>query len=353
MDAAIATKTANAPTVTFDTHSIAGQRRAAILLISLGSDMAAQVLKYLPESTVERLTVEMFNTFGVTYDEQKAISEEAYRVASARDADKQGGLTFVRDLLVRAMGQDKGKQFLNRLLEERRQQSFSFLHDADPEPVAGVLRSEHPQAIALVLSHLRPLQAAQILSKMEPELQADVSARIATIERIAPEVVSEVETNLQKRLANALLREDSSEQWGGVGFLVQILLQERSMEKSVLEALAQRNPELADEVRNQLFVFEDILKLDDRTVQRILRDVDQKDLLLAIRGTKPEVRQHITKNLSKRAAEMLEEELAIMKPARLSSVEAAQQRVVSVIRRLEESEEIIITRSGGQGDVLI
>ena len=219
--------------------------------------------------------------------------------------------------------------------------------------MAGVLKSEHPQAIALVLSHLRPTQAARLLSKLEPDLQAEVAARIATIERIAPEVVREVESMLQKRLANALTRDDGGVQSGGVPFLVQILNQERSIEKNVLEALAARDPELADSVKNQLFTFDDIVKLDDRAVQRVLRDVDQKDLLLAIRGARPDVREHILKNLSKRASQLLEEELAIMRPARLSSIEAAQQRVINVIRKLEESEEIVIARGGGQGDVLI
>jgi flagellar motor switch protein FliG len=218
--------------------------------------------------------------------------------------------------------------------------------------MAGMLKSEHPQAIALVLSHLRPGQAAKILSKMDRELQSDVAARIAQIERIAPEVVKEVEETLQKRLANALTRDESGVQWGGVPFLVQILNQERGMEKNVLDALADRDQDLADQVRNQLFTFDDLVKLDDRAMQRVLRDIDQKDLLLAVRGAHAEVREHVLKNMSKRAAQTLEEELAIMRPARLSNIEAAQQRIVNVIRRLEESEEIAIAR-GGQGDVLI
>jgi flagellar motor switch protein FliG len=331
---------------------MSGQRRAAVLLLTLGSDASAQVLKRCPQDVVERLTLELFSTFGVTREEQLQITEHAYRVASARDTERQGGMSFVRDLVVRVMGKDRGEDMLNRLMDERKEVSFGFLAKADPESVASLLKNEHPQAIALILSHLRPPQAAKILSKLDPDLQGEVAARIATIERIAPEVVKEVEQNVQKRLANALMRDDSGEQSGGVSFLVQMLNQERSMEKGVLEALTGRDPGLADEVKNMLFVFEDIVKLDNSSVQRILREVDQKDLLLAIRGAKPEVREHIMHNLSKRAAELLEEELAIMKPARLSSVEAAQQRIVGVIRRLEEAEEIVIVR-GGQGDVLI
>jgi flagellar motor switch protein FliG len=172
------------------------------------------------------------------------------------------------------------------------------------------------------------------------------------IDRTTPEVIKQVEANLQRKLANTLMRDDSGNDWGGVGFLVQILNQERGMEKQVLESLSERDPELAEGIKNQLFVFEDVIKLDDRTIQRVLRDVDQKDLVLALRGAKPEVREHILTNMSKRAAQLLEEELALSQPARLSSVEGAQQRIVNVIRRLEEAEEIVISR-GGQGDVLI
>ncbi len=332
--------------------SLSGQRRASILLIALGSDLAAEVLRHCPEAAVERLTVEMYNTFGVSSQDQTSVLEDACKFTATRDSERQGGLAYVRELLVRAMGQDKGEEFLAKLLDERKEQDFGFLRDADPESMAGMLKSEHPQAIALVLSHLRPGQAAKILSKMERELQSDVAARIAEIERIAPEVVKEVEETLQKRLANALTRDESGVQWGGVPFLVQILNQERGMEKNVLDALADRDQDLADQVRNQLFTFDDLIKLDDRAMQRVLRDIDQKDLLLAVRGAHAEVRDHVLKNMSKRAAQTLEEELAIMRPARLSNIEAAQQRIVNVIRRLEESEEITVAR-GGQGDVLI
>jgi flagellar motor switch protein FliG len=332
--------------------SMPGAKRAAILLISLGSQLAAEVLKYVPERAVERLSLEMFNTRTVTPDEQEQVLQSAQQLVGRCDAEREGGMQYVRDMLSQTMGKDRAEQFLTGLLDRRKGQSFSFLNEADPESTAGLLRNEHPQAVALVLSHLRPTQAARILNKLEPELQAEVAARIAMIDRFAPEVVKEVEANLQKKLSSALMRDETGRQWGGVSFLVQILNQERSMEKTVLDSLTERDPELADAIRNQLFVFEDILKLDDRTVQRILRDVDQKDLILAIRGAKPEVRDHIMKNMSKRAAQMLEEELGIMRPVRLSSIETAQQRVVGVIRHLEESEEIMISR-GGQSDVLI
>jgi flagellar motor switch protein FliG len=331
---------------------IPGGRRAAILLISLGNEVAAQVLKRCDEKAVERLTMEMFNTFGVTSDEQSAVLTQAYKVVVTRDSEKQGGLAFMQDLLVRAMGKERAEEFVSRLMDERKEQNFVFLNNADPEPVAGLLKNEHPQAIALILSHLQPSKAAKILAKLDPDLQAEVASRIAMIERIAPEVVKGIELNLQKRMASALTSDDSGTQGGGVGFLVQILNQERSMEKRVLESLAEKDPEMAEQIKNNMFVFEDIVDLDDRTIQRLLRDVDQKDLVLAIRGAKSEVREHIMRNMSKRAAELLNEELAIMRPVRMSSIEQAQQRIVGVIRRLEESEEIVISR-GGQGDVLI
>ena len=331
---------------------IAGPRRAAILLITLGSDLAAEVLKHCPESVVERLTVEMFNARTISPEEQEAVLQQAQLIVGRRSSEREGGLAYVREILSRAMGRERAEVFLARLLESNKNQAFAFLNDADPESIAGLLRNEHPQAIALVLSHLRPAQAARILSKLDLETQTEVAARIATIDRITPEVIREAEQSLQKKLASALTREGTHQQEGGVSFLVQILNQERSMEKKVLESLTERDPQLAERIKNQLFVFEDIVKLDDRTVQRILREVDQKDLLLAIRGAKPEVREHILRNMSKRAAQMLQEELAIMRPVRLSSIEAAQHRIVGVIRQLEEAEEIVIAH-GGQGDVLI
>ena len=331
----------------------AGARKAAVLLISLGSQLAAEVLRYCPENLVERLTMEMINTPVVSSQEQEEVLTQARTVVGRHEMEREGGLPYLREMLHKAMGKDRAEEFLSRLMDQRRDRAFSFLNDADADSTAGLLKNEHPQAIALVLSHLRPQQAARILSKLEAELQAEVAARIATIDRFAPEIVKEVEQNLQKKMTNNMLQEHSTTELGGVSFLVQILNQERGMEKKVLSALSERDPQLAEVVKNQLFIFEDILKLDDRTVQVILREADQKDLLLALRGTKTEVRDHIMRNMSKRAAQMLEEELAIMRPARLSSIETAQQRIVGVIRRLEESEQIVIARGGGGGDVLV
>jgi flagellar motor switch protein FliG len=332
---------------------LAGSRRAAVLLIMLGSELASEVLKHCRDDVVERVSLEMFSTPNAAPDDQKQVLQQAQRVILSREAEKQGGLQYVRDLLGRTMGKERAEEFVAKLLDQNRSQSFSFLSDADPAPVASVLNEEHPQTIALILSHLRPTQAARILSSLNPELQTDVAARIATIERITPDVVREVERNLQNKLSNTLLRDEAGSQQGGVDFLVQILNQsDRTLERQVLDALTEQNPELAQVVKNQMFIFEDIVQLDDRSIQRILRDVDQKDLILALRGVKPDVRERIMHNMSKRAAQLMEEEMAVMKPVRVSTVEAAQQRIVEVIRRLEESEEIAVSR-GGQGDVLI
>ncbi|MCC7354021.1 MAG: flagellar motor switch protein FliG [Anaerolineae bacterium] len=332
---------------------MSGSRRAAVLLIMLGSELAAEVLKHCREDVMERVSLEMFSTPTAPPEDQKQVLQQAQKVILTREAEKQGGLQYVRDLLGRTMGKERAEEFLARLLDQNKTQSFSFLADADPAPVASVLNEEHPQTIALILSHLRPAQAARILSSLNPELQTDVAARIATIERITPDVVREVERNLQNKLSNTLLRDEAGSQQGGVDFLVQILNQsDRSLERQVLDALTEQNPELAQVVKNQMFIFEDIVQLDDRSIQRILRDVDQKDLILALRGVKPDVRERIMHNMSKRAAQLMEEEMAVMKPVRVSTVEAAQQRIVEVIRRLEESEEIAVSR-GGQGDVLI
>jgi flagellar motor switch protein FliG len=336
----------------FLADDIPGSRRASILLISLGAEVAARVLKECNEKAVERLTMEMVNTFGVSGEEQKRVLDHAFGVVSARDGDQQGGPEYVRDMLIRAMGRERGEEMLMRLMGSPKQKGFDFLNEADPEPAAAMLKNEHPQAVALILSRLRAQKAAKILSKLEPDMQADVAARIASLERIAPEVVQEVEQNLQKRLANTVTRDDAAQEFGGIDSLVRILNMERGIEKRILEGLSRTDPELAEQIKNQLFVFDDIIKLDDRAIQRVLRDVDSKDLVLAFRGAKSEVREHIQKNMSKRAAESLQEEMALMRPVRLSSIEAAQQRILTIIRRLEESEEIVLARET-QGDVLI
>ncbi|GAB4564786.1 MAG: flagellar motor switch protein FliG [Anaerolineae bacterium] len=323
------------------------------MLISLGADLSAEVLKRLKEEDVERLTVEILNTRAIRSETRAEVLKEAYAAAHTQKMPDSGGLGYVRAILERSMGRQKAQEFLERLSADEHEGLFRFLSDADPVQIANFLKDEHPQTIAVVLAHLRPAQAAKILAHFSVELQTDVAARIAIMDRTSPDVLRQVEQGLQKKLSSVVVRTESSSHAGGVEFLANVLNQvDRSTEKQIMQALAESDPQLFELVQSKMFVFEDLRLLDDRSIQRVLQEVDQKDLLMALRGSSEEIRQLIFRNLSKRAAQLLMEDLAVMGPVRLRNVEEAQQRIVNVVRRLEEAEEIVVAR-GGQEDVLV
>lgn len=330
-----------------------GLTKAAILLISLGTELSSNILKRLREEDVERLTMAILNTQNISNEVRAQVLRDALVEVQSAKLPDAGGLGYVRALLERAMGYQKAEEFIQRLRMEKREGLFSFLANADAVQIANFLKDEHPQTIALVLSHLRPAQSAKILANFDTALQTDVCARIAVMDRTSPEVLRRVDEGLQKKLATVLLRSESASTAGGVEFLANVLNQvDRSTEKQIMDTLAQIDPQLHELVQSKLFVFEDIRLLDDRSIQRVLQEVDQKDLLMALRGASDDIRQIIFRNLSKRAAQLLMEDLAVMGPVRLRTVEEAQQRIVNVVRRLEEAEEIVVAR-GGQEDMLV
>ncbi|HEY66044.1 MAG TPA: flagellar motor switch protein FliG [Caldilineae bacterium] len=329
-----------------------GVTKAAILLISLGPELSASVLRRLNESDVERLTMTIMNTRNVAPDVRSKVLQEAYEDIRAIRLPDSGGMSYVRALLERALGPQKAEEFIQRLIAGEQEKLFSFLADADVVQVANFLKDEHPQVIAVVLSHLYPAQSAKILANFDPDLQVDVCARIAAMDRASPEVLRQVEQQLRKKLATVLLRTDGTSTAGGVEFLVKVLNQvDRGTEKQILQSLAESDPQLYELVQSKMFVFEDLRLLDDRSIQRVLQEVDRQDLLLALRGASEEIRQLVYRNLSKRAAQLLKEDLETMGPVRLRNVEAAQHRIVSIIRRLEEAEEIVVVR--GEEDILV
>ncbi|MCD6290460.1 MAG: flagellar motor switch protein FliG [Anaerolineae bacterium] len=330
-----------------------GLTKAAILLISLGTDLSSSIIKRLREEDIERVSMAILNTRGVKPEVRSKVLEEAYKRIQAAQVPQEGGLGYVKALLERAMGRQKAEEFIERVSMEARNGLFSFLADADPAQIAGSFKDEHPQTIALVLSHLHPLQAAKILSNFDAELQTEICARIAAMDRTSPEVLRQVDQGLRKKLARVLLQAESSSSAGGVEYLVKVLNQvDRSTEKQILRSLSERDPQLYELVQSKMFVFEDLSLLDDRSMQRVLQEVDRKDLLLALKGASEEIRQLIFRNLSKRAAQLLMEDLSAMGPVRLHNVEEAQQRIVNVVRRLEEAEEIVVAR-GGQEEILV
>jgi len=330
---------------------LTGAQKAAVLLIALGSDSSAHVLRFLDEEELEKVTLEIFNMHAVPQSIRRGVLEEGYQLSLVNESVDQGGYEYARLLLTRTLGERKAEELIERVRKLQKGNPFDFIREADPAQLASFLQDEHPQTIALILSHMRAAQAGSLLANLSPDLQAEVAERIAVMDSTAPEVVSEVEKGLEKKLSTLVTQDYSTS--GGVEFLVSLLNQvDRGTEKSILDSLDDTNPALAEEIRQKMFVFENIVMLDDRSVQRVLREVDSKDLVLALKGASEQVKDLVYRNMSTRAANLLREDVAITGPVRLRNVEEAQQRIVAVIRRLEAAEEIVISR-GGDDELIV
>ncbi|MFZ5648337.1 MAG: flagellar motor switch protein FliG [Bacillota bacterium] len=329
-----------------------GIQKAAIVLISLGADLSAKVLKKnFTDDEVEKLTGEISMLENIPRDVQRAVLEEFLQMTQAREYLMRGGFDYAKELLEKAVGSQKAMEILEKVSVNLQNVPFSSLRKAEAKHLFNFIRDEHPQTMALILTYLHPEQASLILAALPPEQQADVARRVAIIDRIAPEVIKEVENVLERKMSMIVPHQDQNV--GGIKTLVNILNRvDRSTEKTILEELETNDPELADEIRKLMFVFEDIIKLHDVAIQRVLREVDQKDLAKAMRGSNEEVANRIYKNMSKRAADMLREEIQFMGPVRLRDVEEAQQKIVQIIRRLDEAGEIIVARGGEDAIVL-
>ncbi len=325
---------------------ITGLQKAAILLISLGPEKSALIFKHLKEEEIEELTLEIANTRSVTPQIKENIINEFYEVCLAQQYIAEGGIGYAKELLEKALGADKAVEVLNRLTASIQVKPFEFVRKTDASQLLSFIQDEHPQTIALILSYLGPTQSAMIVSALSPEQQVEVAKRIATMDRTSPDVIKEVEKILESKLAN-LVNQDYTI-IGGVDHVVEILnTVDRGTEKHIMETLEIEDPELADEIRKKMFVFEDILLLDDRAIQRVLRDVDNNDLAVALKGSNEEVQNTIFNNMSKRLAVMIKEDMEFMGPVRMKDVEEAQQKIVNTIRKLEDSGEIVISRGGG------
>jgi len=333
--------------------SLPGRRKAAILLVSLGSKGAAEVFRHLPNEMIEQLTVEMAKMQAVEPEFASSVMQEMVDTAYARGYIAEGGLRFAREVLEQSVGSQRAGEILNRLSVIIEQTPFEFLRNTPADQIAAFLRNEHPQTVAMVVAQLPSTAlAAKVMELLEAELQADVAMRIALMGQTSPDVVKEVAQVMERKLETVLQREWAAA--GGVRSLAGILnAANRSTERNILEHLANENDEVANEVRSLLFVFEDILKLDDRSIQMVLREVDSKDLGLAMRGASTEVQSKILDNMSQRGAEMLREEMEYMPPQRRRVVEEAQTKIVGVVRKLEDSGELVISRGGDAEDELI
>lgn len=327
-------------------NGLDGLQKSAILLIALGPEKSAQIFKHLKEDEIEQLTLEIANTSSVSPGVKEEVLNEFYEVCLAQQYIAEGGISYAKELLEKALGQEKAKDVIGKLTASLQVRPFEFVRKTDPAQLLNFIQDEHPQTIALVLSYLPSAQAAQVVSALPPEKQADVAKRIATMDRTSPDVIKQVEGVLERKLSS-LVNQDYTIV-GGTDAIVAILnAVDRGTERHILETLEMEDPELADEIRRKMFVFEDIISLDDRAIQRVLRDVDNNDLAVALKNTNEEVQNVIFKNLSKRLAAMIKEDMEFMGPVRLKDVEEAQQKIVNIIRKLEDAGEIVVSRGGG------
>ncbi|KAB7708050.1 flagellar motor switch protein FliG [Bacillus aerolatus] len=330
---------------------LTGKQKAAILLISLGPDVSASVYKHLSEEEIERLTLEISGVKKVDAEAKEEVFEEFHNIALAQDYITQGGIGYAKTVLEKALGKDQAQNIINRLTSSLQVRPFDFARRAEASQILNFIQNEHPQTIALILSYLDPQQAGQILSELPQDVQADIARRIAIMDSTSPEIINEVEAILERKLS-ATVTQDYT-QTGGVEAVVEVLNGvDRATEKTILDALEIQDPELAEEIKKRMFVFEDIVTLDNRSIQRVIRDCENEDLLLSLKVSSEEVKNVVFRNISTRMVETFKEEMEFMGPVRLRDVEEAQSRIVSTIRRLEEAGEIIIARGGGD-DIIV
>ena len=332
---------------------LSSRQKAAILMVALGAEASAKIFKHLREDEIENMTLEVARMGKIAPEARRQVVHDFHEMCIAQNVISEGGIEQARNALIAAFGAEKATEVINRVTQALQVLPFDFIKKTDPTQLLSFIQDEHPQTIALILAHLDSKQAAAVVSGLPQELRAEVARRIAIMDRTPPEVVREIERVLERKLSGAVVTQAFTAA-GGVKSLVEMLnYVDRTTEKTILENLSETSPELADEVKKLMFVFEDITLLDDGSIQKVLREVDGKELGLALKGVGEEVQSRIFKNMSERAATMLKEDMEFMGPVRLRNVEEAQQRIVGVIRRLEESGEIVVARGGGGGDEII
>ena len=327
------------------------REKAAILMISLGPEVAASVYKHLSEEEMEWLTLQISSMKRIDPEDKLVVLDEFHELAMAQNYITQGGIGFAKSVLEKALGEEKAMELIYRLTSTLQVRPFEFARKADPKQLLNFIQNEHPQTIALVLAHLDPAKSGQILSELPAEAQSDVARRIATMDRMNPEIISEVEQILERNLSQAGMQDFA--QSGGIEAVVQVLNGvDRTTERTILDTLEIQDPELAEEIKKRMFVFEDIVTLDARAIQRIIREVSNEDLLLALKVSSDDVKDMVYRNMSQRMVESFKEDMEFMGPVRLRDVEEAQSRIVGIIRRLEDMGEIVVARGGGD-DIVV
>lgn len=329
-----------------------GKTKAAMLLVCLGPEKSAKVFKHLKEEEIEALTLEIANLNTILPEIKEGVLEEFYQVCIAQKYIVEGGIGYAKQLLEQSFGDERANEIISKLTVSLQVRPFDFIRRDDITQVINFIQNEHPQTIALILSYLKPVQAAEVLSSLSPEKQADVAKRIAIMDRTNPDIIKEVEIALEKRISSLMTAEYTDV--GGIDSIVEILNSvDRNTEKNIMDTLEAEEVELSEEIKKKMFVFEDLLSLDNRSIQTILReDIDQRDIATALKGATEPLQNLIFNNLSKRLAAMIKEDMEFMGPVRRSDVEEAQQKIVNVARRLQETNQIVVARGGGD-DIIV
>jgi flagellar motor switch protein FliG len=331
---------------------LTGVRKSAILLLSLSQEQAAEILKRLPPEAVEDVSREIASIGEVTTDTRKGVFGEFYNLALANSYVSEGGLEYAKALIRKSMGDDDANRVIKQVTQQVQISPFSFLQKAESENLLTFIQDEHPQTIALILAHLPPQKASEILVGLPSQKQIEVVKRVANMEQTNPEVIKEVERGLEHRLSDIVSQ--TFEKAGGVDTVAEILnLADRSTEKGIMEGLEAEDPDLVEQIRRLMFVFEDILLVNDKGIQSVLKEVDNEELALALKTASEDLKQKIFKNMSERAAQLIQEDMQYMGPVRVSDVEAAQQKIVDIVRRLEDAGEIIIAGRGGEKEMVV
>jgi flagellar motor switch protein FliG len=325
--------------------TLTGRQKAAVFIVSLGQEVASEVMKHLREDEVEQLTFEIARMDKVTPEDKEKVLEEFQELMMAQEFITSGGIDYAREILEKALGTQKAIDIVNRLTSSLQVRPFDFVRRTDPSHLLNFIQGEHPQTIALILAYLEPQKASDILSNLPHTIQAGVAKRIAIMDRTSPDVLREVERVLERKLST-LASEDYSSA-GGIDAVVEVLNNvDRGTEKTIIEALEEEDPELAEEIKKRMFIFEDIVLLDDKAIQKVLREIDNQELAKALKAVDTEVQEKIFRNMSKRAVALLREDMDFMGPIRLKDVEDSQQKIVNVIRKLEDQGDIVVARAG-------
>lgn len=329
-----------------------GKTKAAMLLVCLGPEKSAKIFKHLKEEEIEALTLEIANLNTILPEVKENILEEFYQICIAQRYIVEGGIGYAKQLLEQSFGDDKANEIIAKLTVSLQVRPFDFIRRDDITQVINFIQNEHPQTIALILSYLKPNQAGEVLSSLPPEKQADVAKRIAIMDRTNPDIIKEVEIALEKKISSLMTAEYTDV--GGIDAIVEILNSvDRNTEKNIMDTLEAEEVELSEEIKKKMFVFEDLLTLDNRSIQTILReDIDQRDIATALKGATEDLQNLIFNNLSKRLAAMIKEDMEFMGPVRRTDVEEAQQKIVNVVRRLQETNQIVVARGGGD-DIIV